>query len=210
MTEPADDVLAVLLLPGRLEGLEREDHARELLSIPRVVALEPSRMRPPGFLRDAICQRQARRLRFPGRLRLLVLYHPAQYPLARALGARYEALELWYIPPEPQSLQATDEAHRRELAALDEIARERATQVLVASEHYVDDGSLRQRLRELGVINPRAFLPGSRSQWRRSRLPASTRITRTRPDVRRTSRRRRPWRRGARSWRARRGRSRSP
>jgi len=210
MTEPADDVLAVLLLPGRLEGLEREDHARELLSIPRVVALEPSRMRPPGFLRDAICQRQARRLRFPGRLRLLVLYHPAQYPLARALGARYEALELWYIPPEPQSLQATDEAHRRELAVLDEMARERATQVLVASEHYVDDGSLRQRLRELGVINPRAFLPGSRSQWRRSRLPVSTRITRTRPDVRRTSRRRRPWRRGARSWRARRGRSRSP
>ena len=199
MTEPADDVLAVLLLPGRLEGLEREDHARELLSIPRVVALEPSRMRPPGFLRDAICQRQARRLRFPGRLRLLVLYHPAQYPLARALGARYEALELWYIPPEPQSLQATDEAHRRELAVLDEMARERATQVLVASEHSVDDGALRARLRELGVINPRAFLPGSRSQWRRSRLPVSTRITRARPDGRRTSRRRRPWRRGVRS-----------
>ena len=201
MTEPADDVLAVLLLPGRLEGLEREDHARELLSIPRVVALEPSRMRPPGFLRDAICQRQARRLRFPGRLRLLVLYHPAQYPLARALGARYEALELWYIPP--ATLEAADEAHKRELMALDEMARERATQVLVASEHYVDDGSLRQRLRELGVINPRAFLPGTRSQWRRSRLPPGSRgsvqITRARPDGRRTSRRRRPWRRGARS-----------
>jgi hypothetical protein len=83
--------------------------------------------------------------------------------------------------------------------ALDEMARERATQVLVASEHSVDDGALRARLRELGVINPRAFLPGSRSQWRRSRLPVSTRITRARPDGRRTSRRRRPWRRGARS-----------
>src|SRR5689334_9905271 len=108
MTAAADDVLAALLLPGRLEGFEREDHARGLLSIPRVVALESSRLRPPGFLRDAICQRQARRLRFPGRLRLLVLYHPAQYPLARALVAHYEDLELWYIPPEPQSLQATD------------------------------------------------------------------------------------------------------
>ena len=47
----ADDPLAVLLLPGRLEGLELEAHARDLLSIPRVVALEPSRVRPPRFLR---------------------------------------------------------------------------------------------------------------------------------------------------------------
>lgn len=169
MTEPADDALAVLLLPGRLEGLAREGHARGLLSIPRVVALEPSRMRPPGFLRDAVCQRQARRLRFPGRLRLLVLYHPAQYPLARALCAHYQDLELWYIPPERGTLEAGDEAHARELAILDEIARERATRVLTASEHHVDDGPLRVRLRALGVINPRAFLPSAPSQWRRSR-----------------------------------------
>ena len=175
MTEPADDVLAVLLLPGRLEGFAREDHARGLLSIPRVVALEPSRLRPPGFLRDAIWQRQARRLRFPGRLRLLILYHPAQYPLARALRARYQDLELWYIPPERETMEAADEAHTRELVALDQIARERATRVIVASGPYVDDESLRARLRELGVINPHAFLPGRRSQWRRSRLPPGSR-----------------------------------
>jgi hypothetical protein len=78
-------------------------------------------------------------------------------------------LELWYIPPEPETLGAADEAHKIELMALDEMARERATQVLVASGHYVDDASLRVRLRELGVINPRDFLPGARSQWRRSR-----------------------------------------
>jgi hypothetical protein len=173
MTEPADDCLAALLLPGRLEGFAREDHARGLLSIPRVIALEPSRMRPPGFLRDAICQRQARRLRFPGRMRLLVLYHPAQYPLARALCARYQDLELWYIPPERETLEAADDAHTRELAAFDEMARERATQVLAASEHHVDGESLRVRLRELGVINPRAFLPGTQSQWRRSPRPTS-------------------------------------
>jgi hypothetical protein len=145
MSEPADDVLAALLLPGPLEGFAREDHARGLLSIPR----------------------QARRLRFPGRLRLLVLYHPAQYPLARALCARYQDLELWYIPPEREALEAADDANPRELAALDQIARERATRVIVASGPYVDDESLRARLRELGVINPRAFLPGARSQWRR-------------------------------------------
>ena len=168
MTGPADDVLAVLLLPGPLEGFAREDHARGLLSIPRVIALEASRVRPPGFLRDAISLRQARRLRFPGRLGLLVLYDPTQYPLARALCARYQDLELWYIPPERETLEAADEAHPRELVAFDELARERATQVLAASEHYVDDESLRVRLRELGVVNPRAFLPGARSQWRRS------------------------------------------
>ena len=171
MTEPADDALAALLLPGQLEGFAREEHARGLLSIPRVVALEPSRMRPPGFLRDAICQRQARRLRFPGRLRLLVLYHPAQYPLARALCARYEDLELWYVPPRRESMEAGDAAHRRELATIDEMVRERATQVVEASEDHVNDESLRVRLRELGVINHRAFVPGSRSQWRRSPRP---------------------------------------
>lgn len=172
MTEPAGDALAVLLLPARLEGFAREGHARGLLSVPRVVALEPSRLRPPGFLRDALCERQARRLRFPGQLRLLVLYHPAQYPLARALRGRYQDLELWYIPPEPGDLAAAGGALAREMATLHEMARERATRVLAATGDQVDDESLRVRLRELGVINPRAFLPGSRSQWPRSRLRA--------------------------------------
>ena len=104
-----------------------------------------------------------------------MLYHPAAYPLARALCARYPDLELWYIPPERETVQGAREADTRELLAFDEIARERATQVLVTSEHHVDDGSLRLRLRELGVISPRAFLPGTRSQWRRSRLPSGSR-----------------------------------
>lgn len=167
MTEPTRDALAVLLLPGRLEGFALEGHARGLLSIPRVIALEPSSMRTPRFLREVACQRQARRLRFPGWLRLLVLYHPAQYPLARALCAHYQDLELWYIPPGRDTLPGADEVQTRELLAFDEIARERATAVLATSERGVDDASLRVRLRELDVINPRAFLPGTRSQWPR-------------------------------------------
>jgi hypothetical protein len=162
-----DDSLAVLLLPGKLEGLVLEGHARDLLSIPRVVALEPSRVRPPRFLRDATSLRQARRVRLPGRLRLLVLYHPAQYPLARALCAHHEDLELWYIPPGREALEAADEAHTRELLAFDELARERARQVLTATEGSgVDDAPLRARLRELGVISPRAFIPGGRPRRR--------------------------------------------
>ena len=160
MRESATDSLAVLLLPGKLEGIALEAHARDLLSIPRVIALEPSRVRPPRFLRDAISLRQARRLRFPGQPRLLLLYHPAQYPLARALCARYEDLELWYISP-AAALPAADQAHARE-AALDVLARERARQVLSATEAgVIDDAALRARLRELDVINPRAFLPGA-------------------------------------------------
>ncbi|HEX5296551.1 MAG TPA: hypothetical protein VFW50_06155 [Streptosporangiaceae bacterium] len=163
MREPATDSLAVLLLPGKLEGIALEAHARDLLSIPRVIALEPSRVRPPRHLRDAISLRQARRLRFPGQPRLLLLYHAAQYPLARALCARYQDLELWYLsPPGRQDQPAADQAHSRE-AALDVLARERARQVLTVTEAgAVDDAPLRERLRELDVINPRAFLPGTR------------------------------------------------
>lgn len=166
MREPATDSLAVLLLPGKLEGIALEAHARDLLSIPRVIALEPSRVRPPRFLRDAISLRQARRLRFPGQPRLLLLYHPAQYPLARALCARYQDLELWYLSPGRPDRPAADQAHARE-AAFDVLARERARQVLpVTEEGSVDDAPLRERLRELDVINPRAFLPGARPRPR--------------------------------------------
>ena len=162
MRAPADEPLAVLLLPGRLEGLALEAHARDLLSIPRVVALEPSRLRPRRLLRDAALMRQGRRLRFPGRVRLLVLYHPAQYPLARALCACHENSELWYIPPGRGALETADQAHARELLEFDELARERARQVLTATEGGVDAAPLRARLRELDVINPYAFIPGAR------------------------------------------------
>lgn len=162
-----DDSLAVLVLPSRLEDFEREAHARSLLSIPRVVALEPSRLRTPRFMREATCMRQARRLRFPGRLRLAVLYHPAQYPLARALCARYEQLELWYLPPGEDALPGAGDPDAEELSEFDRLARDHARATLpVSAEGAVDDEPLRARLRELEVINPRAFVPGGRL-WRR-------------------------------------------
>jgi hypothetical protein len=167
MPEPADDSLAVLLLPSKLEGFELEAHARDLLSIPRVIALEPSRVRTPRFLRNALGMRQGRRLRFPGRPRLVVLYHPAQYPLARALLAHDEDLELWYIPPGREAGLVTGGADARELLEFDELARTNATQTLpVIGRAEVHDMPLRHRLRELEVINPRAFVPGERSRRR--------------------------------------------
>jgi hypothetical protein len=156
-----DESIAILLLPGEVESFERGAHARSLLSIPRVVALEPSRRRTPRSLREAAALRQARRLRLPGRLRLVVLYHPAQYPLARALCAEHQQAEMWYLPPDPGMLDISDPQERRELTASDKLARRRATQVLTAtpSAQWDDDDPLRLRLRQLEVISPRAFVP---------------------------------------------------
>ena len=144
MAVTGKDSLAVLLLPGRVEGFALEDHARSLLAIPRVVGLEGSGVRPPGLLRTGVVLRQARRLRFPGRVVLLVLYHPAQYPLARALRGHHA------------------------------LARERATATLVRigavppQAPSVRDDALRERLRELDVISPYAFVPAGR-RWRTAR-----------------------------------------
>lgn len=162
MPEPSEESLAVLLLPGKLEDFELEAHARALLAIPRVIALEPSRFRTPRFMRNAAGMRQARRLPFPGRPRMIVLYHPAQYLLARALLSHDDELELWYVPPDAASFDST------ELGDLDGLARAHATQIVAVRDGTeVLDADLRQRLHELDVINARAFIPVARSRRRR-------------------------------------------
>ena len=157
--ETPPEPLGVLLLPSALEEFELRDHARDLLAIPRVIALEPPRVRIPGFLRDSAGVRTATRLRFPGQPRLLVLYDPAQYPLARALGARYGDAELWYIRRTGEPGQGGDE----DRVQSDALARERAAHTVeVTRGQEVAAAPLRARLRELGVIDPHAFLPGTR------------------------------------------------
>lgn len=156
-SQEEQEPLGVLLLPGKLEEIQREQHARSLLSIPRVLALEPPRIRLSRFMRESASGKQAARLKFPGRPRLLVLYHPAQYPLARAILARYDDTELWYVPPAEDLDEAGQEA--------DTLARDRAAQILeVAADGAVADEPLRDRLTELGVISPYAFIPGRPSR----------------------------------------------
>jgi len=136
----AVEPLGILLLPCRLEDFELADHARDLLSIPA---------------------RHARRLRFPGQPRVVVLYDPMQYPLARALLARHDAAELWYIGRD--GVQSTDVpgCDHEELIELDQLARARARQTIGRG-----DDALRYRLRELEIISPRPFVPGARIQTR--------------------------------------------
>jgi hypothetical protein len=160
--------LAVLLLPTKLEHFHLAEHARDLLAIPRVIALEPGRLRTPRFLREAAPLRAAKRLRFPGEPRVLVLYHPRQYPLARALCARHEQAELWYVRPGRRGL-AEQEERPGELIELDELACERATPARVLAQQS-DPGELRERLRarlrELEIISPHPFVPGARIRTR--------------------------------------------
>lgn len=160
-----DEPLGLLLLPCELEKFELEQHARGLLQIPRVVALEPGRVKTPHFMRDAAAMRQAKRLRLPGIPRILVLYHPVQYSLARALSARHGQVELWYVRPDPDSLRAHGGYSREEQLELDQLALERATRpvdVGTAEVLAAQTASLRDRMSELGIISHRPFVPGGR------------------------------------------------
>lgn len=164
MTEP----LGVLLLPGKLEEFDLADHARDLLEIPRVVAVEPSRFRRRALLGDDIAAlRQARRLRFPGQPKAIVLYDPHQYHLARALSTKHEA-EVWYFRGTAIEPSATD-AQAAELTLLDQMASEVAVQSLVAGASQsprADNEPIRRRLIELEVISSRPFVPGGRVSHR--------------------------------------------
>jgi hypothetical protein len=167
--EAEDEPLGLLLLPCALEQFELEEHARGLLQIPRVVALEPGRVRTPSFIRDAASLRQAKRLKLPGTPRLVVLYHPIQYPLARALCARYQEVELWYVRPDPDSLRDEGGYSRQDQLDLDDLAVGRATRPVdlgAAEVLAAQTASLRDRMSELGIISHRPFVPGGRVRGR--------------------------------------------
>lgn len=160
-----DEPLGLLLLPCQLEEFELEQHARGLLQVPRVVALEPGRRVAPRMIRDAAALRQAKRLKLPGTPRLIVLYHPIQYPLARALCARYQEAELWYVRPDPDSLRDQGGYSRQDQLDLDQLAVERATRPVdlgAAEVLAAQTASLRDRMSELGIISHRPFVPGGR------------------------------------------------
>jgi hypothetical protein len=165
--ERPQEPLGVLVLPSRLEDCELSAHARDLLDIDRVVALEPSRWRARRMLTtELLAIRAARRLRFPGRPRVIVLFHPRQFLLAHALSARYEG-ELWYLTS--PSLGAELGHEPEELRLLDDRAREVAAGILTAGSSddlRSDNQPLRERMVELGIISSRPFVPGARIQVR--------------------------------------------
>jgi hypothetical protein len=99
--------LCLLLLPRPLAGFILRDQAEDLLRAPGVVAVEPPRLpygalaRLPRALGDRLAAAQARRLVRALRKRgdrpaAVVIFHPVQTLLARAVQRAVPGCELWY------------------------------------------------------------------------------------------------------------------
>ncbi|MFN8174810.1 MAG: hypothetical protein U0T02_07065 [Solirubrobacteraceae bacterium] len=140
-----DGPSALLLLPRRLERFILSDLARDLLSAPRVAALEPGRLpygaygRMPPALAASVARGSARRLALRGEPRVLVMFHPLQWPLASALLERHPRAELWYSLWDryDHALDASPRMRER-LATFHAEAAGRAAWVFAASDALAD------------------------------------------------------------------------
>src|SRR3954468_8411905 len=139
--EPELPPIAVLLLPRALGQFILREQAQDPLSAPGVVAVEPARMsygaylRLPASVTDGLAATQARRLRLPGVPRVIVIFHPLQYPLARGLIAQYPDAELWYWRWDRYEMAY--DASPRQRGRLEELhlaATFRAERIIVVSE----------------------------------------------------------------------------
>jgi hypothetical protein len=142
-----DQPLLVLLLPRRLERFELERRARELLRAPGVVAVDPSRLSPgrmPSTVAAGLAVGQAKRMRLPGSVAAVAIFHPLQFYLAGALLARHHGAELWYGRPELEPDPGAD------VEQLHAAAVERATLDAAAAELF-DLAPL--RMAELGILS---------------------------------------------------------
>lgn len=138
------DDLALLLLPRPLEAFILRDQAEDLLRAPNVVAADPPAvpygavLRMPAAMAHVVAARTAKRtlraLRRRGRPRVVVIFHPVQWPLARALLDAQDGSELWYWCWDRFD-HAYDASPRRRarLAAYHVAAAERAELTIAAS-----------------------------------------------------------------------------
>jgi hypothetical protein len=157
---PPRPPFGVLLLPTRLEAFSLRAHAEDLLSAPGVAAVEPARLATmplPGMLVDALGGVQARRLRLPGTPRAIVIYEPAEYPLARALISRHPDAELWYR--EWEGAAGADPRRRERLEELDDHCTFRADLRFsvdpAAADAHAANAALWARLEGLGIESGR-------------------------------------------------------
>jgi hypothetical protein len=97
-----DRPIAVLLLPRTLERFILREQAEDLLRAEGVVAVEPARLpygaygRLPLGIADGLGDLQAKRIRVPGTVKAVVMFHPLQWPLARGMLHANPGAELWY------------------------------------------------------------------------------------------------------------------
>jgi hypothetical protein len=141
---PVPDDLALLLLPRPLESFILRDQAQDLLRAPGVVAADPppvpygAVLRMPQVMAHMVALRTAKRLtralRRHGRPRVVVIFHPVQWPLARALLDAGESTELWYWCWDRfDHAYDASPSRRARLTAYHEAAAERAELTIAAS-----------------------------------------------------------------------------
>lgn len=136
----------LLLLPRALDGFILADQARDLLRADGVVAADPPRvpygamlrLPPPVAARLATttAKRLLRSLR--GDLRAVVIFHPVQWPLAKALLAARPEAELWYGRWDRYEMAYDAKAETRErLARMHAAAAEASSLTFVASDELL-------------------------------------------------------------------------
>jgi hypothetical protein len=159
--------VGVMLLPQPLETFWMRDRAEDLLTAPGVVAVDPARVsyrtlgRLPDTLMTGLTAGQARRMRFPGVPRAVLLFHPLQYPLARALISEHPDAVLWYAHWEDDGDPALPARVHRRVEDLDMMAAMRADWRFDASPADVQQSprarniELWDRLEALGIESGR-------------------------------------------------------
>ncbi len=146
MAETALRPVCLLLLPRPLEGFILRAQAEDLLRARGVVAVDPPRVpygavaRMPQALGEIAARGQARRLRkalrrHGDRAAIVVIFHPVQALLARALLEAEPGCELWYGRWDRyEHAYDAGAALRRRLEVLHELAADRSSLTFVASE----------------------------------------------------------------------------
>jgi hypothetical protein len=142
-----DRPLCLLLLPRPLERFILKDQAEDLLRADGVAALEPPRVpygllgRLPEGLAAGIAAVQARRMLrgLKGTPRAVVIFHPFQYLLARAIIAAAPGCELWYGRWDryEHAYDASSRLRAR-IAELHDAAAARSALTFVASEKLAE------------------------------------------------------------------------
>jgi hypothetical protein len=175
----------VLLLPEPLERFALRAQAEDLLRAEGVIAVDPARVpysafgRLPELLGDALAARQARRLvralgRRRGRPRVVVMFDPLQYQLARAvLAVAGEPSELWY--------GHLAQADGDRVQQLHELAAGRAELLFATSDELAaaERAAGRQAVVVPPADDPRAARAGDEPLWQRlAETGVDVRVTR--------------------------------
>jgi hypothetical protein len=138
--------LCLLLLPRPLDRFILRDQAEDLLRADGVVAVDPPRIpygalaRLPHAVGEVLANRVAKRLirvlhRNGDRPKVIVIFHPVQALLARAILARADDCELWYGRWDRYEHAYDAGPHlRARLSELHEAAAELSSLTFVASD----------------------------------------------------------------------------